>query len=426
MFNKIKKIFSKKDSFIKIDDIKVIDNKVIYEFSTSEDIDVYFVKKNMYLEFFNRPDIDLSSVPEGILIIPLITNLLPVAWMYNSNLIVDKLDKTFFECLDDIKRGYKEMYPMASFDGNIKFNVLEDNSYVPQNEFLCLFTYGVDSLHSVINHIDENPILTTLWGADVAIESPQVWVNVEKNISKFAIDHNLDNIFIKSDFRRFMNTDLLYDKFGEVLYYNGNWWYTIQHGIALLGQNAVLAYLYKVRTIVIGGTFSTHINELFNLKVMRCASSPNIDNRFKFASCNVVHYGYDASRADKIKNIIEYSKEHNDKFQLHVCWHSPEGVNCNICEKCARTLLYIMSIKEDPNDYGFDVDDQTLNQIKIDFERAVYNKESVGGWSLRSTAFARWLPIQNNLKKDLEYWQDSPLAWLLDVDLYELIDEYKI
>ena len=46
MLDKIKKFFSMQDSFIKIDNIKVIDNKIIYEFSTSEDMDVYFVKKD--------------------------------------------------------------------------------------------------------------------------------------------------------------------------------------------------------------------------------------------------------------------------------------------------------------------------------------------------------------------------------------------
>lgn len=425
MLEKIKKFFKNDKSFIKVTTISVEGNKILYEFQTSQEMDKYFIKKNMNLEIINKPDIDLNSIPESILIIPLFVNLLPVVWMSNSTLIINKLDKTLFDALDNIKRGYQEMYPLASFDGNIDVKFIEENKYDYENKYLSLFTYGVDSLHALINHLDENPILTTMWGADVPIESPHSWVNVDKNISKFAKDHNLDNVFIKSDFRRFMNTDLLMEEFGDVLYNNGNWWYTIQHGIALIGQNAILAYLFKVETIIIGGTFSYHINELFNLKVMRCASSPNIDNQFTFANCNVIHYGYDSTRADKLKQIVSFSKENNDKFNLHVCWHSSEGVNCNICEKCARTLLYLMSIGEDPNNYGFNVTEESLKQIKIDFKKAVYGRENIGGWSLRSTAFARWLPIQNNMRKNVDYWKDSPIGWLLDVDLYQLIEDYK-
>ena len=55
----------------------------------------------------------------------------------------------------------------------------------------------------------------------------------------------------------------------------------------------------------------------------------------------------------------------------------------------------------------------------------VYDKKKIGGWSLRSTAFARWLPIQNNMKKDIGYWKYSPIGWLLDVDLYQLMEDYK-
>ena len=425
MFNRIKNYFKQNKSFIKVTNILIEGNKVIYNFETSSDMDKYFIKKNMSLKFINKPNIDLNSVPESILVIPLFVNLLPVAWISNSTLIIDKLDKTLFNSLENIKNGFREMYPLAPFEGEVKVKKLDENRYNFQNKYLCLFTYGVDSLHALINHIEECPILTTFWGADVAIESPNCWVNVDKNISNFAKNHNLDNVFIKSDFRRFMDTDLLMEEFGDVLYNNGNWWSAIQHGIALIGQNVILAYLYKVETIIIGGTYSYQINELFNLKVMRCGSSPNIDNRFKFANCNVVHYGYNSTRANKLEQIVSYSKEHNEKFNLHVCWHSSEGVNCNICEKCARTLLYLMSIGENPNDYGFNVTEDSLNQIKIDFKKAVYDREKIGGWSLYSTVFAYWLPIQNNLKKDVEYWENSPIGWILDVDLYQLMDNYK-
>ena len=74
----------------------------------------------------------------------------------------------------------------------------------------------------------------------------------------------------------------------------------------------------------------------------------------KYASCKIVHDGYEYTRQDKIHNICKFLERSNEKsVQLRVCWKSSGGENCCECEKCYRTILEILVEKKDPNDFGF-------------------------------------------------------------------------
>ncbi|WP_156314661.1 hypothetical protein [Methanobrevibacter arboriphilus] len=47
---------------------------------------------------------DLSSVPEGISIIPILSNVLPVSWIMDATIVIDELDKTFLNQLKQLKK----------------------------------------------------------------------------------------------------------------------------------------------------------------------------------------------------------------------------------------------------------------------------------------------------------------------------------
>lgn len=412
------------NSFVKIGKISITGNKIYYEFETSDDLDAYFTKKNMYVEYMNLENADLNSVPNGILIIPLFNNLLPMSWLCDFTLIVDELDKTLYDSIGNIKNGYAKMYPDLSFKGKLEVNNIVKTSYDYENELICLFTYGVDSLTTVLRNIDDNPILSTVWGADIALTSVEGWENASKSIDEFSRQSGLESMFIKSDFRRFMNTDLLFKEFLERLDKTGNWWYAIQHGLALMGHNSVLAYLLKVKHIYIASSHSFAENELLNKEIIPCGSSPSLDNEFKFSSCTAHHDAYELRRADKIDFIMDYARENDVKFNLRVCWHSSSGSNCNVCEKCGRTLMYIMASKENPEDFGFTVNEENLKKIENDFKRHVFEKEKIGGWSLHPVTLSYWKHNQEIFLKDYDYWKDTPIAWIFDIDFDEVIKDF--
>ena len=429
MWNRIKSIFNKEnspiskksvnnnslkeESYIKITEVSTNKNRVDFKFETSEDMDKYFIRKHMYSEYMNRPDIDLNSIPKSILIIPIFTNLLPVSWLCDCKLIVDNIDKTLYQSLNNIKEGYSKMYPSLSFKGSIEVKNVEDNTYEYEHESISLFTYGVDSLTTVLRHLDEKSILTTIWGADIHLSSADSWNNLYPSIDSFSKDFNLENIFIKSDFRQFMDTDVNLKNFLLNLDNNGNWWYTIQHGIALLGQVSVLAYYYRVKHVLIASSHSYAENEFLNKKIIPCASSPFLDNEFKFASCSTIHDSYDLSRPDKLDLIMNYSKKSNVNFNLHVCWLSKTGFNCCVCEKCSRTLMYILAKNENPKNYGFDIDDEVLKTIERNFKKNLYDKEKVPGWSMHPVTLSYWKCNQEAFKENYDYWKDSSVSWIL-------------
>lgn len=423
----IKKNQSIKDSksFVKITHISVTGSKIYYEFETSEDLDVYFIKKDMYVEYMNLEDCNLESVNKSILVIPLFNNLLPMSWLCDFTLIVDELDKTLYESIDNIKDGYGRMYPDLSFKGKLEVKKLVENNYDYENESISLFTYGVDSLTTVLRHIDEKPILSTIWGADISLRSIKGWETASKSIEEFSKESGLENLFIKSDFRRFMNTDLLFDEFLEKLDKTGNWWYAIQHGLALMGLSSVLAYVRKVKHIYIASSHSYAENELLKKDIIPCGSSPTLDNEYKFSSCTAVHDAYELRRADKIDLIMDYAKKNNMKFNLRVCWHSAEGVNCSVCEKCARTLMYIMACKENPEEFGFVVNDENLKKIEVNFKRHVFKGEKIGGWSLHPVTLSYWKYNQEIFLKDYDYWKDTPISWIFDIDFDKAMKKLK-
>lgn len=414
-----------KKPYIKIKDIDINLNKVTYTFETSNDLDEYFIKKEMFVEYIGNNDLDLHDVPKSILIIPLITNLLPFVWLGDLELIINELDLNFYNSIDNIKKGYENMYKNAKFKGKISVKKLITNEYEPKTEYLSLFSYGVDSLNTVIKYIDHKPILLTLWGADVRLNYEVGWYAVKDNIDKFSNEYGLNNFFIKSDFREFMNYNKLFNEFSDLLNNNGNWWYAVQHGIALIGQTSILSFIFKVKMVLIASTYSYSDNELLNLDIIPCASSPEIDNHVKFASCDVFHDSYECTRADKIDNIIRYANENNVKFNMHVCWYSSHGINCNICEKCARTLMYIMAVKEDPNNYGFEVNEETLKRIESDFKKVFFENENVGGWSIHQETMSYWKHNQMIFKQDEDYWKDTSISWIFDIDFDEIIEKLK-
>lgn len=426
LIDNFKNLLKINKSYVKVTKTSVQGNKIVYEFEISKDLEEYFTKKSMFIEYIYNENIDLSNVPPSILVIPLISNLLPVIWLTNSELIVEELDETFYNSISDLRENYSCMYEEASFKGKVTAEILMDNSYDYEKEYISLFSYGADSLNTVLKYLDAKPMLLTLWGADVSLDREEGWNAVRENVDQFAADYDLKNFFVKSDFRQFMNTNRLFEVYGKSLKNNGNWWYAVQHGIALVSQAAIIAYIFKVKTILIASTYKHEEEDVLNkTNIIPCASSPIIDNEFKFASCNTIHDSWELTRAQKIQNIIDYSKENDVKFNMHVCWHSPLGINCNICEKCARTYMYIMAIGEDPNDYGFNVDDDVIHRVETDFNKVIYQGENIGGWSIHVETLFYWRENQKIFRQNEEYWKNTAMKWFFDIDFDELIENFE-
>jgi hypothetical protein len=88
-------------------------NRISYQYEASTDIQRYIKEEEMYCQYSEN----IESVQDSIAIIPFLANVLPFIWLTDSIVKVDEVDKDFYECVNEVREGYKKMYPMLSWGG---------------------------------------------------------------------------------------------------------------------------------------------------------------------------------------------------------------------------------------------------------------------------------------------------------------------
>lgn len=367
-------------------------NRINYVYEVIGEWKKYFRLEN---KFFVEYGEDVSSTPPSVAIIPMLCNVLPMAWVLDAEIIIDELDKDFFERLDEIKRGYIEMMPRLKFAGELTFGRLVDNSCEPSGRSLLLFSGGVDAFSSLITHAEEHPALMTIHGSDISLDDEIGWSKVEKHVREVGSEFDCETLFIKSSFRLFLNEGALTRLVKPFV--DDGWWHDLQHGIGLLSHAAPFAFKHRLKTIYIASSFT----ETDRGKVT-CASDPTIDNHFAVASCRTIHDGYELDRQEKIHRICSSEQS----IRLRVCWKSKGGGNCCRCEKCWRTILGIYAERREPREFGFEYGDwnELLRLIRNNPKEFEYHRQ------------ARYEPIVKSMHKNYRREEISPdLLWLYDM-----------
>jgi len=404
MFNwRINKCF--RNNIIKIKAPRVDKNVIKYTLDVSEDLNKFFIQKESFIEYMDIKE-NFDEVPDGILIIPFLCNILPVSWMCDSKIVINELDKTFYYSIQKIKEVYSKMYPNVEFKGKLIVKNIIDYEIEQNDKYLSFFSLGVDSTSTVLSNIEKNPLLTTIWGSDIPLEEKNGWNFLQNKITEFSNEFELEKLFIKSDFRKLLNAGKLTNKFGKQL--NDNWWHGLQHGMSIISHAVPIAYLFQISNILIASSSSREC-EYFGLGEAPCASSLSVDIEFKFCeNGKVYHDGFENFRQDKLKIITNFCDEHTKKLFLHVCWETTGGINCNICEKCSRTIMGIIAINHDPNKYGFSINEDVFDNIK----------ENINEFRNDMINVLFWLDIQNTFLENCDYWaNDKNISWFLNLDL---------
>lgn len=280
-------------------------------------------------------------------------------WLSDATLYVEELDKLFFENIDLIKEGYEKMYPDLKFGGAYETKVVDNKSLRSRYTSAAMFSGGVDAFYTYLRHIDEKPLLISIWGADIRVPNVQGWENVNQQLDIVRKEFGQEITVIKSSFRDAIAMGKNLRKLVKNKY---KWYHDIQHGIAIISHAAPLAYLYGFDTLYIASSYTQSQQGKYV-----CASDPTIDNHVAFGETRTIHDGYEANRLNKIQYICEYTRNHSEKIALRVCWESDKGRNCCCCEKCYRTIFAILSEGMDPNDFGFEWNDKSIKLAKKNF-----------------------------------------------------------
>jgi hypothetical protein len=359
---------------ISLKKIQVKKNRVDYYFDVEGNCKQYF-KGNNHL--FIKYNLDISNVPLSILTIPFISNIGPIAWITDSVLIVNEIDQSFYNCIEDVKEAYQTMYPKVQFKGAITSAKIEKNIYKPEKEAMQLFSGGVDAVATFIRIRDKKPDIITEFGwLKQDNENNDVWETEKKITAKFAQNNSLDHHFIESNFGTFINSKTLNDHFQGTL--KDNWWHGLQHGLALISAAIPIAYLLKAKCIYIASSFSIDFKSA-------CASDPTVDNLIRFASGFVFHDAYELNRQDKIKLILDYYNKSKEKAELKVCYENRlNGQNCGRCEKCLRTILGIVAEGGNPLEFNINVQENLSETVKGFLEQNIksFTESKLYAWKL--------------------------------------------
>ncbi len=388
-----------------VTNIITTNNSILYNFTYSNALKDYFnSEESFFIEYGvdQNKDLDLASVSDSLLIVPFLCNILPIAWILDAEVKVKAVDKSFYESVSMFKNGYINMYPNVEFKGSLNADEIIENRYeIKENNNLAFFSGGVDAFNTLVNHIEEKPILLTLWGSDIFFKDIKGWNNVKQHIEKTAVEFNLEYFYIKSNFRKFLNEGAL-----SLLVANNakdNWWHGFQHGIGLIGHAAPLAYLLKSNLVYIASSFTSK-----DAGKVPCASDPTIDNFVRFANCQTIHDGYEFTRQDKIRNITKYAIGQNKPIELRVCWQSSGGKNCCKCEKCYRTIMGILAEEGDPNSFGLSYKKEDSHTIKKFIKYKL---------KMNSVSVAYWQDIQQRFLENQDIKVYNPeLKWIYTID----------
>lgn len=369
---------------IRLLSIKKEKNRVEYVFDVSDELKKFFTNTEFFLEYYrDKERYSIDALPDSILAIPFVCNILPITWITGSTLEIPELDKDFCNSVPRIKNGYKSMLPEIKLDGRLKVLSIVKNDVKKRanRKSAVFFSGGVDSWCTLIRHIEERPDLISIWGSDVDYMDQQSWSKMNSVLEKEASKMGLNHVIVRSSFRKTIYEDCLTWTFEKEI--KDNWWHGMQHGIAIIAHAVPYDYSEGISKQYIAATYDETNNAV-------CASRPEIDGVVRFAGCRVYHDAL-ISRQNKVREIAAFCDERDENIKLHVCWESGTGENCMKCEKCNRTLYgFLVLGEEDIEKYGFD-----WNRVKL--KEAKKALKNIGG---DDPTRVFWRQIQEELIKN--------------------------
>ena len=360
---------------IQICSIEKRGNRVDVYFDVSDGLKHYFSPEH---HFFLEYTFNISDVPKSVLITPLLLNLLPFSWLTDSMIWVDEIDSVFYENIPRLKDAFRELYPDYNFRGSLIAARQVHNNVASEREALQLFTGGIDATATLIRIRNLNPMLlnTNGWYKEDSRETNEVFDADFSAIVHIAEHNEVEAHFVKSNFATFIKANQVDRRFGKEV--NNSWWFGFQHSLAFLGCALVAAYHFRVKTIFIASSYT------FGQNVV-CASDPRTDTCVKCAGITTVHDGYELSRQDKVKLIVQLQTERHQTYSLRVCSFNTH--NCCKCEKCLRTMLALASEgAKDLSQYGFNMEKSLLETVhefietsamELDASHAVFWKDII-------------------------------------------------
>ncbi len=328
--------------------------RIVYDYSYDNSISKYFNKKE---PFFVEYGIDVSQIPTSLAVIPFLANFVPISWFAGFDVHVAEADATFVNSLSELKKEFSVHF--SEIDQNTKLtakNIVANT--IDSNETALLFSGGLDAFEALTRNIDQNPVLVSVWGADIDLSDTKRWDEFQRYNSEETIIDQSRVQYVKTNIRAFYthHVDLLADI---------SWWGKIQHGMALISVIAPLSPILGIKTVMIASSNTGEVS-------FGWGSTSETDEKVKWANMKVIHDGFQFRRTQKIENIVSFAKKTGNHPQLRVCYSElRQGKNCSQCAKCQRTMFGFMLDGANPDDFGFKLPSNFYELLFANFEGPV-------------------------------------------------------
>ncbi|WP_455674291.1 hypothetical protein [Phocaeicola sp.] len=116
---------------------------------TGSKVEYYYDSPVKFSKFLRSPEnslfveypshYNISEVPQSVLMIPFVGNMLIASMILNIDIEVPTLDSTFFQSISAIKEAYKQMYPYLRLNFNVRAKKIIESKYIPSEKKITFF-----------------------------------------------------------------------------------------------------------------------------------------------------------------------------------------------------------------------------------------------------------------------------------------------
>ncbi len=352
----------------------------------------------------------VKDIPPGIASIPFLGIISPIIWFYDCTLDVPFLDATYAESLDRVKAVYQSRYPRINLSGKVNIGQKVPASPRDYSRAASFFTGGVDSMATALRHRHENPLLISIWGSEQRQHQETAWQTVSAAQIGAAKEMGLQRAVIASNYLDILRQWELDVCFPGRL--QRSWYVEVAYGPIFLGLSAPLTWREGVGTVYIASSYTAESEP-------PDGSHPMLIEKTAWAGTRAVYDGGDEERQVKLERIIAAIRGPFPGLKLNVCTLGKDEGNCNLCERCSRTIAGLALMGINASRHGFVVAADTPGRIREALEQKEWKQ--LFAWQLSSIEF--WREIQERVPRYrdimLPEWRQF-FDWLSGV----VVDEY--
>lgn len=331
--------------------------------------------------------LDLSALPPAQRVIPFLGALLPVAVATGVPLQVPPVDAEFARACDEVAGLLGRQYRSFGSEGfGLAGRRVDVSRSGPADGAVLLFSGGVDSTSSLIDHRREVRDLVLVWGADIPLGDDDLWARHLDRLSRSPLVGDRARVVARTNVGEALDFLRLTHRFGRD-FPGHTWWGAVQHGITLTATAAPVAVIRRRDRCYIASSHTA-------ADAMPWGSTPALDDRVRWGGGRVVHDQFDLTRQMKLARHISPFVAGGGAVRLAVCFEPYRefvGLNCGWCEKCLRTAVGLAATGTDPAAVGVPVHREALDRARGALE--------TGAWHRTPPERFRWSMIQDDLRR---------------------------